>query len=87
MKKFYCPLHGSTENVRVAELLLAPNRVLRVHLECLTCPDHLGTQVFLPLEVLQDYDLPEIGSNIYHALRTELRKRGIDDTKNNPTTK
>ena len=79
-KQFYCPLHGSHEGVRVSSLQLTEDRILRVGLECMTCEDHLGTTVSIPLETFTDYDLPEIGSNIYNPLMIELRKKGNEPT-------
>ena len=76
MKQFYCPLHGTTEGVRVCSLQLTPDKILRVGLECMTCEDHLATTVSIPLEVVTQYDLPEIGSNIYNPLMIALKKKG-----------
>jgi hypothetical protein len=45
----------------------------------MTCEDHLGTTVSIPLETMNDYELPEIGSNIYNPLMIELRKKADKD--------
>lgn len=80
--KFCCPLHGNSEGVRVASVdvrdLGDAGKELVVNIECVTCAEHLGTTVLLPYEpgIMEKYELPEIGSNIYNPLKNHLRKQG-----------
>jgi len=79
--KFSCPIHGNSDGVRIAAVsirdLEGGLEELVVNLECLTCEDHLGSTVYLPLYggVMEKYELPEFGSNIYNALKRALKKR------------
>jgi len=87
LKFLHCPICRNQARVAEVELVKIDtthpdepwSSTVMVHIECMSCSDHIGSTVELPLEVIGDYDLPEIGSNIYNPLKIELKKRSKDD--------
>ncbi len=77
-KKLHCPI--CCVPGRIVSVSVPEDDVVEVYIECMTCPDHLGTVVTLPTEVVDQYDIPEFGSNIYLSLTSELNKRSDSDS-------
>ena len=75
-KTLHCPI--CCVPGRIASVSVPEDDMFQVYVECMTCPDHLGTVVTLPTVVVDQYDIPEFGSNIYLPLATELNKRARD---------